>query len=61
MSNLRMFFEPANIENFSINAFVLNVSDKEYAPMVINSGLTGGTTKAFGAPRTWGGEIRFTN
>ena len=61
MSNLRMFFEPANIENFSINAFVLNVSDKAYAPMVINSGLTGGTTKAFGAPRTWGVEIRFKN
>ncbi len=59
MTNYRVFFEPAAVENVSISAFVNNASDDEYHVMVLNSGLTGGTTTAYGAPRTWGVQLRY--
>jgi len=59
MTNARVFFEPAAIENLTISGFVHNASDDEYHPMVINSGLVGGTTTSYGPPRTYGIEFRY--
>jgi iron complex outermembrane receptor protein len=59
MQNYRVYFEPAAFENISISAFVNNASDDEYHVMVLNSGLVGGTTTAYGAPRTWGVQFRY--
>ena len=59
MTNFRVFFEPASYEKVSVSAFVNNAGDDEYHVMVLNSGLTGGTTTAYGAPRTWGVQFRY--
>ena len=59
MTNYRVFFEPAAFQDVSVSAFVNNASDEEYHVMVLNSGLTGGTTTAYGAPRTWGIQFRY--
>ena len=59
MINARIFFEPSKYENLTISGFINNASDDEYHPMVINSGLIGGTTTSYGAPRTYGVEFRY--
>ena len=61
MVNLRVFFEPARIENLTFSAFVQNATSDVYSPMIIGSGLVGGIVKAYGAPRTWGVELRYAN
>lgn len=59
MTNFRVFFDPAAYESLSVSAFVNNAGDDEYHVMVLNSGLVGGTTTAYGAPRTWGVQLRY--
>lgn len=59
MTNYRVLFEPAAFQDVSVSVFVNNASDEEYHVMVLNSGLTGGTTTAYGAPRTWGIQFRY--
>jgi len=59
MINYRVFFQPAAYESVSVSAFVNNATDDEYHVMVLNSGLVGGTTTAYGAPRTWGVQLRY--
>lgn len=59
MVNYRVFFQPAAYERVSLSAFVNNATDDEYHVMVLNSGLVGGTTTAYGAPRTWGVQLRY--
>jgi len=59
MTNFRVFFDPAAYQSLSVSAFVNNAGDDEYHVMVLNSGLVGGTTTAYGAPRTWGVQLRY--
>lgn len=61
MINARVFFQPtiAGLENLTISGFVNNVNDDEYKQMYVLSGFVGGVTNAYGAPRTWGIQVRY--
>lgn len=57
--NARVFLQPARFENVTITGFVNNLTDDEYKVMYVLSGLVGGVTNTYGAPRTWGVQIRY--
>jgi len=61
MLNARVFFQPSSekFKDVTITGFVNNLRDDEYKVMYVLSGFVGGVTNAYGAPRTWGIQVRY--
>jgi iron complex outermembrane receptor protein len=59
LGNVRLTYAPA--ENWELRAFVKNVTDERYVRVGFDLGtLSGGAQTAYGMPRWWGAEVRYS-
>ncbi len=52
--NIRVIWRPNGSNKLSIQAFVENLTDEEYADYLIPTSFVGGVAGAYAPPRTWG-------